>query len=105
MHYFPYRSGILSVSPAIAMCSTAHDMALWMAYHLHAGTSTSTSRDSSRPLLPVDLWEDLHSTVTAIPDVTGMYHSEIQQPLAPVNYVLDGYGLGWFTGHYRGEMA
>ena len=90
-----YTPGIASIAPAISMCSTGHDMAKWLHYHLHGSSSS---------LMPRDLWNDLHTTVTATPNERDMYRSEIQQPQTPVNLVLNGYALGWFTGHYRGWL-
>ena len=82
-----------SIGPAISMCSTADDMTTWLKYHLHG----------HQELLPRDIWADLHTTVTAISNSSDMYTSHIHRPWTPVSYVLDGYALGWFTGHYRGE--
>jgi len=31
-----------------------------------------------------------------------MIRSQIRRPHTEVPFHIDGYGLGWFTGHYRG---
>jgi len=31
-----------------------------------------------------------------------MFVSQLKRPFSDEPFVVDGYGLGWFTGHYRG---
>ena len=33
---------------------------------------------------------------------TNMFESPLQRPFIDEPLIIDGYGLGWFTGHYRG---
>ena len=85
-----------SVGPAISMCSTAEDMSKWMTYNMQG----HKYKDILRP----DYWHDLREPVTSVANSSAMYVSHIHRPAMPVSYVLDGYGLGWYTGHYRGSL-
>ena len=84
-----------TIAPAIALCSTADDMAQWM--KLHLGTIYSQIKPVNWTLS--ELLQQLHK-----PEVLAdnLYVSHIKRPQFPVSWVLESYGLGWFTGHYRG---
>lgn len=88
------RKGMKAIAPAISVCSNARDMVLWMGFLLSGG------RDSSGRIVLLDdvLAEILKPQVTA----QEMYYSQIRQPRTPIAYMLDGYSLGLFTGHYGG---
>jgi len=34
-----------------------------------------------------------------------MFRSQLRRPYTDVPFYVDGYGLGWFTGHYRGTRS
>jgi len=94
------RRGIWSVSSAASLCSTPRDMAHWVAALLH---SASHSTDNCKHLLcrvlpPSVIRETFRPQIIA----SHMMPSQIRRPHTDVPFHVDGYGLGWFTGYYRG---
>ena len=86
-----------AVAPAIALCSTANDMATWMSAilsTLHHGDKVS--------VLPQDVLEEVMRPQVGVTD-PNMYVSKIQPPRTPATLLYDQYGLAWFVGQYNSE--
>ena len=85
----PWRSE-RSVAPTGLIHSSAHDMAQWLLLHLGQGEY------HSQRLLSVEQIKQIHSPHALVPESDS----------APVTgFRLEGYGMGWFVGTYRGRPA
>jgi CubicO group peptidase (beta-lactamase class C family) len=85
----PWRSE-RTVAPTGLIHSSAHDMAQWMLLHLGQGEYRS------QRLLSVEQIKQLHTPHALVPETDS----------APVpGFRLEGYGMGWFVGTYRGRPA
>jgi len=97
-----YRRGISSVTSAGSLCSTSRDMARWITALLHSASCPDHRCEHlSCPVLPPSVVRE-----TFRPQVVAsrMIRSEIRRPYTDVPFYIESYGLGWFTGHYRGTL-
>lgn|SRR6218665_1991524 len=88
--------GVEAIASSVAICTTSSDISLWMKCLLSA-------------LISDDCKVVAHEIVRSVTEkqvLAGkMFHSHIQRPRAPVSLIIDAYGMGWFTGYYRGKIA
>ena len=98
--HFLFCRGTAAIAPAIALCSNGVDMAKWARAQLAAAKgSKPKSGDQSQQRILQEVMAQTHHTMAMSSD----YTSEIKRPRTPVTWSLDGYGLGWYTGYYRGN--
>ncbi|XP_076444153.1 uncharacterized protein LOC143282408 [Babylonia areolata] len=88
----PRRYGELVGSGAFI--TTANDMARWMNFHLSEGLGPGGEAVMRRESV-----QELHRPRTAMPKSSLPL---FRQPAIPVTTSFDIYGLGWWTGYYRG---
>lgn len=93
-----YNSGIHLASPAGAVCSTANNMGDWLCFILNAGIGADGSE-----IMDPDALDRLWYPEAAYNSVG--WDQIFGQPNAPVTYSMDGYGLGYFSGRYRGMYS
>lgn len=91
-----YFRGVEAIASSIAVCTTSSDISLWMRCLLSALIS-----DDCEVVAQEIAKRAMEGQVLA----GDMFHSYIQRPQAPVSLIIDAYGMGWFTGYYRGKIA
>jgi len=84
--------GVGAIASSASVCTTSSDMILWMTDLLLSYHHNST--------LP---WEVIAQTMVAQNLVESrMFKTRVL--FGRPSYIIDGYGLGWFTGYYRGRL-
>ena len=89
--YYCFR-GAEAIAPAISLCTTPEDMIRWIKFNLFGNEN----------IVDEATWEEIHQGQQHAKD---MFPNRIRQPLTPVSYVFESYGLGWFVGTYRGMKS
>jgi hypothetical protein len=100
------EKGVSSIASSVSICSTPGDMSIWMRALLDSLRDpgcvippTGGRTECTAPVVPRRVLRD---TVRPQVVATPMFVSELRRPVAAEPLIIDGYGLGWFTGHYRG---
>ena len=100
------------VGPAGSIVSTAHDMALWMMFHLKGGEAPTgaegglqdaPSRGRRRTLIDRQRLQETYVERNAAFVQQMSERGGPVKPHSPVSEVHVAYDLGWMTSFYRGK--
>lgn len=89
-YYHPYE-------PAMAVMTTANDMAKWIKFNLQKGKT-----ESGVQLIDKEMLDDMHWPESTYDSPKALGDRYLTRPQYPVDEVQIGYGYGWAISTYRG---